>query len=127
MKTLIVYDSKHGSTEKICNWIKKGIGDADIYNVNNVSSLNYDLILVGSPIYFGKPLKSVISFLDDKRDELKNKRIIPFVVCIRNGKKYLSKLKNFIPNTEDGKIFRGRFLFHKLNKEECINFGRMMK
>ena len=127
MKTLIVYDSKHGSTEKICNWIKEGIGDADIYNVNNVSSLNYDLILVGSPIYFGKPLKSIISFLDDKRDELKNKRIIPFVVCIRNGKKYLSKLKKFIPNAEDGKIFRGRFLFHKLNKEECINFGRMMK
>jgi len=70
MKTLIVYDSKHGSTEKICNWIKEGIGDADICNVNNVSSLNYDLILVGSPIYFGKPLKSVISFLDDKRDSL---------------------------------------------------------
>jgi len=127
MKTLIVYDSKHGATEKVSSWIKEGIGDADICNVNNVSSLNYDLILVGSPIYFGKPLKSVISFLDDKRDELKNKRIIPFVVCIRNGKKYLSKLKNFIPNTEDGKIFRGRFLFHKLNKEECINFGRMMK
>lgn len=30
MKTLIVYDSKHGATEKICNWIKDGIGDADV-------------------------------------------------------------------------------------------------
>lgn len=127
MKTLIVYDSKHGSTEKICNWIKEGIGDADICKVNNVSSLNYDLILVGSPIYFGKPLKSVTSFLENKRDELVDKKIIPFVVCLWNGKKYLSKLKKFIPNIEDGKIFGGRFLFHRLNKEECVNFGRMMK
>ena len=127
MKTLIVYDSKHGATEKVSSWIKEGIGDADICKVNNVSSLNYDLILVGSPIYFGKPLKSVISFLENKRDELVDKKVILFVVCLWNGKKYLSKLKNFIPNAEDGKIFRGRFLFHKLNKEECINFGRMMK
>ena len=127
MKTLIVYDSKHGATEKVSIWIKDGIGDADVCRVDEVSSLEYELIIVGSPVYFGKPLKSVTGFLESKKDELMNKKIIPFVVCIRNGKKYLSKLKKFIPNAEEGKIFRGRFLFHKLNKEECIVFGREIR
>lgn len=125
MKILIVYDSKHGTTEKICRWIKEGVGDATLLRVNNVLTLDYDLIIVGSPIYFGKPLKSVLRFLADKMAQLKDKRVTPFVVCIRNGKKYLEKLKRYLPNSENGKIFGGKFLFiDKLNKEDCIEFGK---
>jgi menaquinone-dependent protoporphyrinogen oxidase len=119
MKTLIVYDSKHGATKKICNWIKEGIGEADVRKADEVSRLDYE-IMVGSPIYFNKPLKSVINFLENKKNELKNKR--PFVVCIRNGEKYLEKIKKFVPTIEDGKIFK-RSPFHLLNKGDALILG----
>lgn len=65
MKTLIVYASKYGTTEKCALLLKSKIdGDVDVVNLKNEKpNLSvYDAIIVGGPIYIGKLNKTVESF-----------------------------------------------------------------
>ena len=100
MKVCIVYDTRRGSTEMIANWMKEAIGDkaeAIVMHVNKVNDLkDCDLIVIGSPIYYERPLKSVLKFLEQHQDELRNKKVAVFVVCIAEifghaGKTYAEK------------------------------------
>jgi flavodoxin len=67
MKTLIVYDSVWGNTEKIAHAMGEAIrcdvkvvkaAEADIAGLSS-----YDLVLVGSPTQGGRPLASIREFL----------------------------------------------------------------
>jgi len=86
VRACIIYDTIRGSTLYFAKWIKdelekSGI-ETDIKRVNKVDNFNYDLFIIGSPIYWERPLKSVISFLDNHKLELKDKKIAIFIVCI---------------------------------------------
>ncbi len=68
MKTLIVYDSVHGNTEKIA----KAIGDAttgevEVLRVGEVKSSElktFDLLIVGAPTHGGRPTQAIRDLLD---------------------------------------------------------------
>jgi flavodoxin len=72
MKVLIVYDTKYGNTEQVANLIAEGITSADRNEVivNNVKNVDlkkedfYDLILIGSPVHFGKHVGSIKKFIN---------------------------------------------------------------
>ncbi|GKX32099.1 flavodoxin [Vallitalea longa] len=85
---LVAYASKHGSTEKIAQWIGKEIrGNVDVLNVNNVHNLNYDYIILGTPIYEHEPLPEMSNFITRNRNELENKNKSVFVVSSDNEEK----------------------------------------
>ncbi len=89
MKICIIYDTKRGSTSHIANWIKEGLSGEDEYLIDvklvkDVTSLNYDLFIIGTPIYWEKPLKGVIDFLTENKEELKGKKVAIFIVCMAN-------------------------------------------
>jgi len=67
MKTLIVYDSVHGNTEKIARAIGDAIaGEVEVHHAGevNISELDaFDLIIVGSPTHGGRPTPAVRDFL----------------------------------------------------------------
>jgi flavodoxin len=72
VKVLIAYDTKYGNTGKVANLIADGInsiGSNEVV-VNNVKDINlkkeasYDLMLIGSPVHFGKHVGSVKKFID---------------------------------------------------------------
>jgi menaquinone-dependent protoporphyrinogen IX oxidase len=84
-RALVVYDTKYGATEQIANWIAEGINDTDLRLAGNVESLNYDLIVVGSPIYNEVPIASVIRFLDKNREAMKNRKVALFTVSVPFG------------------------------------------
>lgn len=85
---LVAYASKHGSTEKIAHWIGKEIrGNVDVLNVDNIHSLNYDYIILGTPIYEHEPLPEMSSFITRNRDQLENKKKSVFVVSSDNEEK----------------------------------------
>ncbi|MGQ4894421.1 MAG: flavodoxin domain-containing protein [Candidatus Njordarchaeia archaeon] len=100
MKILIVYDTKHGSTEQICKWIAEFINNkVDIRRTGEADNLEkYDLIIVGSPIYMERPLSSVTKFLKSHRDVLQRKKVVLFVVGLATFKftasRYLRIMKN---------------------------------
>ena len=69
MKTLIVYDSVHGNTEKIARAIGDAIaGEVEVHHAGevNISELDtFDLIIVGSPTHGGRPTPAVRDFLNE--------------------------------------------------------------
>ena len=64
VRVLIVYDTRYGSTKTIAP---------------------FDFIVIGSPIYEEHPLPSVMNFLAENRDHLKEKDVALFVVCMDYG------------------------------------------
>ncbi len=86
LKVCIIYDTKRGSTKQIAEWMKEGLMDArilvDLKKVDRVDNFAYDLFVIGSPIYWEKPLKSVVNFLSENKDKFKGKKVAVFVVCL---------------------------------------------
>ncbi|QUI25475.1 hypothetical protein HZI73_25650 [Vallitalea pronyensis] len=82
---LVAYASKHGSTEKIARWIGKEIrGNVDVLDVEQISNLNYDYVILGTPIYEHKPLPSMSQFVEQNSGQLENKAKSVFVVASDN-------------------------------------------
>ena len=67
MKSLIIYDSIYGNTEKIAKAIGDGLtGEVKVVRVGEVptSELNtFDLLIVGSPVHGGRPTPAIDVFL----------------------------------------------------------------
>jgi flavodoxin len=67
MKTLVVYDSQYGNTEKIARAIGDAIPEATVIHGNLAGPLSLesvDLLIVGSPTHGGRPMSSVQMFLN---------------------------------------------------------------
>ena len=68
MKTLVVYDSVHGNTEKIAQAIGDAIaGEVSVRRVGgvNVAELKaFDLLIVGSPTHGGRPTDAIQDLLN---------------------------------------------------------------
>jgi len=65
----IVYSSKYGTTEKICNTIKCEMRDSDSVqlialedNPEQIDLHQYHAVILGTSIYAGKPRKSMVEF-----------------------------------------------------------------
>jgi menaquinone-dependent protoporphyrinogen oxidase len=135
-RILIVFDTKGGSTKEIIQWIREGAASkgahVDVQSPNAVTSLDYDLIVVGTPIYDDRPMMSVRRFLE--AGSLHNKKLALFVVCfagifgMRNFmvRKYLDELHEacagiVVKQTSfDSAIGPWR----KVNRAVCIDFGK---
>ncbi|BAI61187.1 conserved hypothetical protein [Methanocella paludicola SANAE] len=135
-RILIVYDTKGGTTWEIVQWIREGAAAkgarVDVKSPNAVTSLDYDLIVVGSPIYNDRPMRSIRNFLEGKG--LHNKKVAIFVVCfagifgMRNFmvRKYLDDLQEDC----DGVVIKTTSFdsamgpWRKINRDVCIDFGK---
>jgi menaquinone-dependent protoporphyrinogen IX oxidase len=124
MRALIAYDSKYGTTKTIAQWLAEGLGvDCVIKNVSEIEHCNYDLIVIGSPIYTDEPLKSVVTFLDDNCEELKEKKVALFIVydklLAQKLEKYEEMLKGHCPAELVGiGVFGGYFDVNRLTEHD---------
>jgi menaquinone-dependent protoporphyrinogen IX oxidase len=69
MKTLVIYDSKYGHTEKVALAISKAINGQVIYvgEANPTILKNYDLVIIGSPTHGGFPTEGIHNLSKTKR------------------------------------------------------------
>ena len=80
MKVCIIYDTKRGSTTYFAKWIKEGFEeikadlDVDVKRVNEVENFDYELFVIGSPIYWERPLKTLSIFFHPIAIDLKIER-----------------------------------------------------
>jgi len=135
-RILIVFDTRGGSTREIIQWIKEGANKkgahVDVRAPDGVTSLDYDLIAIGTPIYNDIPMKSVRDFL--RRGDLNNKKIALFVVCpggvfgMRNlmVRKYLEGLRHASTGVVVKQTSFDSALspWRKINRKICIEFGQ---
>ena len=137
MKALICYDTKYGSTKDVCNYIRLGLKlDTDIKNVCEVHSFDYDLIVIGSPVFIGKPMKSVENFIIANYEKIRNKKVAIFVTCWAMATEYeessgefLEQLKKHLPPCEliGESALPGRLLLNKLNKQDQQLMKRLLR
>lgn len=84
MRVCIVYDTKRGSTKQIVDWMVEELAGhgTRVFRVDDVGSLrDCDLIIVGAPVYFEAPLGSVLRFLEENSERLRDKVFAVFIVC----------------------------------------------
>ncbi len=83
MKTLIIYASKTGTTEKCAEEINRQLKDSKMVNIlNKTEDINeYDLIIVGTPIRMGMIDKKIKKFLISNIETLKSKKVTYFICC----------------------------------------------
>jgi menaquinone-dependent protoporphyrinogen oxidase len=135
-RILIVFDTKGGSTQEIIQWIREGAAaggaHVDVQSPNAVTSLDYDLIVVGTPIYDDRPMSSVRHFLE--AGSLHNKKMALFIVCfagifgMRNFmvRKYLDELRGACAGivVKQASFDSAMGRWRKVNRAVCIDFGR---
>jgi len=83
VKALIVYDSTYGNTEKIAKAIGAALtGDVKVLRAGEVNpaELNaFDLLVIGSPTYGGRPMPSVAELLNKiPESAIKGKNVAAF-------------------------------------------------
>lgn len=109
MKILIIYNSVHkGNTEKIARTMAESI-EADILSYNEVDKYNildYDLVGFGSGIYYGKPGKDFVEFIESL-PIVKNKRAFVFTTSGKGDSSYSEKLADKV--SENGFKIVGKF------------------
>ncbi len=96
MKSLIIYTSKHGSTQKIVDYIAEKI-QADCVNLINgtVNDLDsYDQIIIGGSVYYGSIHSLISGYIDKNLDILLNKRIALFLVCLLSEESAAEQFNN---------------------------------
>lgn len=83
LKTLIIYASKTGTTEKCAKEINRQLKDCKIVNIltQNEDINEYDLIIVGTPIRMGMIDKKIRKFLIRNFENLKSKKVAYFICC----------------------------------------------
>ena len=86
MKTLIIYATKYGATEKIAQSIANHLNNADLHDINSsgtVSLDDYDCIILGSPLTAGQIRKEIKSFAAEYSTQLQSKRLGIFLSALQ--------------------------------------------
>ncbi len=127
MRVCIIYDSKRetGATSSIARCIASTMRNTGFEvtvckpNQSCPDPRSFDLVIIGTPIYYEHPMKSIIGFIE-KNSGLQNCRVAVFITCfvasrkipkpIRDTviKRYLnSVLKHIRGNVVAVRVFKG--------------------
>lgn len=125
MKTLIVYSSKYGATEKGAKLLKEKLGDdctlSNIATESHPALDSFDTVMIGSSIYASKMRSDIVSFVTSNEAALKNKNIGVFLCCKESGKEALGYIGQNLPEWVMEKTFIEATFGHEINLEK-MNF-----
>lgn len=121
-KTLLIYESKYGTTEKITKYLSRVLGPAKYCRTAEFSDLyeDFDFIVIGSPIYSGKVDPQISEFVKNNLDWLKQKQVALFCSCIslKDGNENLNKLTKIIGNVVSQRALGGTLKLSILKEED---------
>ena len=97
MKTLIVFGTKSGTTEKCANKIKEAMASAeadvfDIRKLKNADLAAYDVVIVGSSVYMGRINGRIRRFLAHNSSALVGKKLHFYVYGLAQGDEGVAQL-----------------------------------
>ena len=101
MKTIIIFTSKYGCTEKAAELLKSRLGGkVDVVNLiraQEPSLADYDMVILGGSIYFGKIQKEMTAYISKITPELEKKRVGLFI-CAGNKEQAAQVLHKSFPS-----------------------------
>jgi menaquinone-dependent protoporphyrinogen oxidase len=124
MKTLIVYASRHGCTEKCTIKLEdKLAGTVERVNLKSGQRVNltgYDTVVIGSPIYAGQIPKEVKHFCEEHQKALLGSKLGLFICCGYEGDKAQEQFdqafsKDLRDHASAKGLFGGEFSLEKMN------------
>ena len=123
LRTLVIYSSKYGSTEDAAKIIALVTGPAVYCRVEEFKPeyMDFDFIVIGSPIYQEKLEPSINEFISNNSEWLKEKPVSLFCTCLdkNGGLEQLNSLEKSIDiKVLSKKAVGGRLIIDKLDKED---------
>ena len=124
MKILIIYASRHGSTEKAVNSLEEKITHQTvIVNLKKepVPDMDsFDAVIIGGSIHAGQLQKKVKKYCTDNIDKLLKKDLGLFICHMEEGDKAKKELADVYPeellkHAKVTGLFGGEFNFEKMN------------
>lgn len=129
MKTIIIYATKHGCTEKAVKELSQKLsGDITTINIRDQSPpeiSEFNRIIIGGSIYAGQIQKRIRQFCASNLEMLKDKEIGLFICCMYEPEIAREQLKNAFPEelhqmAKAEAILGGEFNFEKMNFVEKL-------
>ena len=121
-KTLLIYESKYGTTEKIVKYLQMVLGPAKYCRTDEFKDLykDFDFIVIGSPVYSGKLEPQIYQFVENNLDWLKEKPVALFCTCLNpsDGDENLNDLAKTIGKVVDKNVLGGVLKQSSLNEED---------
>lgn len=113
MKTIILYATRYGCTEKVAKRIQGKIpGETKTVNLTKeqVPDLSsFDTVVIGGPIYVGKTLKPLTAYMQQNLEMLKQKRLALFLCAGEQVPAQIEKMinTNFPPELCSQALYKG--------------------
>ena len=124
MKILIIYASKHGSTEKAVNSLKEKIRhETIVVNLKKESAPDtgsFDAVIIGGSIHAGQLQSKVKKYCTNNIEKLLKTDLGLFICHMEEGEKATKELADVYPeellnHTKATGLFGGEFIFEKMN------------
>ncbi|MBU9721223.1 MULTISPECIES: flavodoxin domain-containing protein [Bacillaceae] len=130
MKTLVVYCSSHGTTEKAARLLRDKLNGEtyliDLKKEKLLVDINiYDAVIIGGSIHMGNVQGRIRTFIRKYHNEIVMKKVGLFLCCMREGDIAEEQFDRAFPTTvrevavAKG-IFGGEFIVSKMNYIEKI-------
>lgn len=128
-KTLLIYESKYGSTEELTKKMALVLGPALYCKPGEFKSefRDCDFIVIGAPVYAERIDKRMYDFVSENSSWLRNKDVALFCTCLagEEGKKYLDPLIEILGDSILwAKPIGGRLKLGKLDMEDYDSMKR---
>lgn len=121
-RTILIYESKYGATEKIVKYLAPVLGPANYCTTDqfNDSYKDFDFFVIGSGVYSGKLDPKICDFVDNNLEWLKTKPVTLFSVSLslKDGYENLKNLSEIIGSTVSQKALGGTLKLSKLSEED---------
>lgn len=129
MKILITYAGKNGATESCVARLCEKLAGKDVTAVHlgreSVDPSEYDMVILGSSIYFGRLRPEVRAFLKQYGDTLMQKRVALFLCCGMK-EEYPYYMEKLFPKALREHAFRTVFFGGTLRLEGLPFFDRVI-
>ncbi|WP_321421747.1 flavodoxin domain-containing protein [uncultured Methanobacterium sp.] len=121
-RTLLIYESKYGATEKIVKYLAPVLGPANYCTTDQFkdSYRDFDFIVIGSPVYSGKLDPEIYNFIENNREWLNDKPLALFSVSLspEDGMNNLDEISGNIKNTVSKKALGGTLKLSAMTEED---------
>jgi len=99
MKTVIIYITKHGTTEKVAQLIadKLNADKTEFVNLNKENIIDiesFDRIIIGGSIHMASVHKKTREFCESNKSTLLKKTLGLFLCCMETGEKSIEQFEN---------------------------------
>lgn len=123
MKTLVVYATKYGCTEKCATALSEKLeGKVDLCKLKGVvpDLSQYDKVIIGGSVYIGGIRKEIKEFCAKNLNALKGKKLGLFICGMQSKEVIETELNSSFPQELSEKAvakeyFGGEFIFKQMN------------